>query len=144
VTDDEEDGEEESWEGIDEAGENKATATIAIAAPEGHVDEYIDEDRYATVKVEPMNLNSDDEEKDDDAASQEGSDKEDETADGDRKDGNSTKKRIWTKNKPAGSKAKPKPKKTKFRYETKSERKSNRTRQSLKNKAAARSRKGED
>lgn len=145
--DDEED--EEAWEGIDGDVERGSVAAKPGGPIEGHEDEYVDEDRYTTVTVEPMTLQSDEEQEDekDDGLEVEGGDgnaitsKDGSNADGRQADG-SKKKRVWTKTKPPSDKKKPK--KTKFRYESKADRKSIRTRQSLKNKAAARARKGED
>lgn len=137
--DDDDDEDEDAWEGFEAVGDAQSSEQAADVA---HEDEYIDEDRYTTVTVEPMALGSDEEEEEGDE------DSDDEEASGTKKaDGTvsgadaTKKKRIWTKNKPATDKKKVK--KKKFRYETKAERKSDRTRQRLKNKAAARARKGE-
>jgi ribosomal RNA-processing protein 17 len=130
----EEDDEEVEWGGLDGGAEARPTKpTIPM---EGQEDEYVDEDRYTTVTVEPMSVHDNNDAKEDvdpeDAVpAQEGTE-----------DDGKKKKRIWTKEKPPSDKKK-KPKKAKFRYESKADRKSIRTKQSLKNKAQARARKGE-
>lgn len=144
--DDDEDG--DVWGGL---GDEESAH---IAEVEGREDEYIDEDKYTTVTVEPMALRSDEEVESDE--NEEAEDEENATEEGDAKakpkskannadpdvDG-VKKKRIWTKEKPEkpDKKKAPKPKKSKFRYETKSERKNNKNKARLKNKAKAMERK---
>ncbi|KAF2435047.1 hypothetical protein EJ08DRAFT_645967 [Tothia fuscella] len=104
--------------------------------------EYIDEDAYATVTVEAVDIdrdgfityNSDDDDDEDDEentvrrAEREKLESEKLAGEG--------KKRIWTKEKPKKVHKK-KEKKTKFRYETKTERKITRAKERSKNSAQA-------
>jgi len=108
-----------------------------------HEEEYVDEDRFTTVTVEPLKMDGDEEdagsegEGDLDGAARVGTGKVGGKSGraSDIRDG----KRAWTKEKPDTSK--PKKKKKKFRYESKVERKMTRTAQKSKNSAAAKARK---
>lgn len=114
-----------------------------------HEDEYVDEEKYTTVTVEPMDDSVGMEDK-----VGEGSESEDrgDSAKGDGKgkvratareivmpDGTIKKKRIWTKDKPTATRQKKK-KVKKFRYESKVERKATRSKQRAKNNDAAKTR----
>lgn len=97
--------------------------------------EYVDEDKYTTVTIEPMRLSSDDEHNEEAGRPlAPGTSAVTGTA-----DTSGSKKRVWTKEKP--SSGNPKKRKKKFRYENKVERKANRMHQRAKNGAAAKARK---
>ncbi|KAF2237582.1 hypothetical protein EV356DRAFT_510526 [Viridothelium virens] len=113
------------------------------------VDEYIDEDKYATVTVESVHVAKDglhvameendgdnDDDEDDQVAD---SDPEEKDRERDTSNGKLQKKRIWTKEKPAGNKPK---KRKKFRYESAAERKVTRQKQKARNSKAAKARRG--
>ena len=142
---DEEDGEavegnvdEDEWEGFEE-----------IPVPQiDRLDEYIDEDRYAEVTVEEVDISREGLVKaghsngihiirdgEDDSAGE----LDDKVAAGGHANG-VKKKREWTKEKPTS--AKPKKKRKKFRYETKEERKITRFKERSKNRARAKARRG--
>jgi ribosomal RNA-processing protein 17 len=112
-------GQDEEWEGIEE-GEPE------VAQDE----EYVDEEKYTTVTVEPM---KDPREESEDDAGPKTTPHEGKTANGGSK---APKKRIWNKEDKAKSK-----KKT-FRYESKAERSVTRQKQKSKNHAAKIRRKG--
>lgn len=101
---------------------------------DGREDEYVDEDKYTTVTVEAMGESSGDEDVQEAGVKKAEPEKVDEQA------AKTTKKRPWTKEKPAGDKKKPKQKKRQFRYESKSERKETRNKQKAKNAKAAKAR----
>lgn len=108
--------------------------------PERREDEYIDEEKYTTVTVEPMEESQGGEESDasDEAEGKDGA--EASKAGNDERDAKDTvvpKKRIWTKKPQHG---KPRKRRKKFRYETKIERKAGRSKQKAKNTAAAKAR----
>ncbi|TKA60100.1 hypothetical protein B0A49_08100 [Cryomyces minteri] len=119
----------EEWTGIEEPPEINRE------------DEYVDEDRYTTVTVETMDVSRESLQKPEE---EERGGEIPGVADGVAKpsavNGRTTKKRIWTKDKPAD--AKQKPKKKKFRYESKAERKTTRQKQKSKGSAAAKIRRG--
>lgn len=135
-------------------GTDNEEETAHVEALEGHEDEYIDEDKFTTVTVEPMALRSDEEEEEEESEEDEeitedgvevhsgtmtAKPKSKSTVNGDPDIAGEKKKRIWTKEKPEKTdktKAK-KVKKSKFRYESKSERKNNKNKARLKNKARA-------
>ncbi|KAI9693948.1 MAG: hypothetical protein M1822_003219 [Bathelium mastoideum] len=105
------------------------------------VDEYIDEDKYALVTVESVDVAKDglhvtaeDDEEDDQSAS----DAENQNTNQVTVNGRPEKKRVWTKERPAGKK----PKKRKFRYESLAERKVERQKQKARNAKAAKVRRG--
>lgn len=134
-----EDESEEQWNGLSED-----------AVDNGQDEEYVDEDQYATVTVEAVDItrdgfvahgNSDEEdEEDDDGETME------KTRDGAEKAKLGTeatgqsKKKLWTKNRPVSDKSKRK-KKRNFKYEGKEDRKLNRARERSKHKAQASARK---
>lgn len=128
-----------------EAGDDDASATFEGFAEaeekdgeavDGQEDEYVDEDKYTTVTVEAMGESSEDDDQDEskDAAAKKAEPERADLAAG------KTKKRPWTKEKPAGEKKKPKQKKRQFRYESKTERKETRNKQKAKNAKAAKAR----
>lgn len=110
--------------------------------------EYIDEDAYATVTVEAVDI-------DKDGFTTHNSDSEEEeeedvkaviaaaaTTEASSKLSGEGKKRVWTKDKPLGLRRPSKKKREKkFRYESKTERKVNRDKQRVKNRAQAQVRK---
>ncbi|KAL9096193.1 MAG: hypothetical protein Q9165_001716 [Trypethelium subeluteriae] len=130
------DGREE-WEGFEEPLEIN------------RVDEYIDEDKYATVTVESVNVSKDGlhvamEENDgasddDDNDHVVESDAEEKDRGRDSSNGKTQKKRIWTKEKPAGNKPK---KRKKFRYEGAAERKAAMQKQKARSSKTAKARRG--
>lgn len=145
--DNEDDEGGDAWNGLAEEEESAHVAEV-----EGREDEYIDEDKYTTVTVEPMALRSDEEvetdgdEEDDEEDEEEGASttkRKPQTATTNPDTDEMKKKRIWTKEKPEkpDKKKVKKPKKSKFRYESKSERKNNKNKARLKNKAKAMERK---
>jgi ribosomal RNA-processing protein 17 len=134
--DGEEDDEEVEWGGVS-GDEGPELTKSTIPMEEGQEDEYVDEDRYTTVTVEPMSVHDND-----DTTKGDGEEEGEKPAEDAPEDDGKKKKRIWTKEKPPSDKKK-KPKTKKFRYESKADRKTIRTKQSLKNKAQARARKGE-
>lgn len=126
-----EDSDESSDDGEDGDVETE-TADLPMDDIEGRQDEYIDEEKYTTVTIEPMKLSDEEESSADEADGDDGEASRTPT------EGLKKEKRVWTKDKPAGSK--PKKKKKKFRYESKVERKATRSKQATKNSAAARAR----
>lgn len=142
---------EETDAGLGEQDEDAKEATDVVTVGKdldtAREEEYIDEDKYTTVTVEPMNLSGseDDAASDDDAAAPEDAEDKSKTTATSKKTRQSNigkdGKRIWTKEKPDTGKAKKKRKK--FRYESKIERKLNRTKLAVKNSAAAKARRGE-
>jgi len=118
-------GKQEEWEGIDE---NESVA---------QEDEYVDEDKYTTVTVEPMGGMSEEDEDQDTRHSTQAA------AHGDKGTAGVTKKRPWSKSaSDANGVSKPKPKKKKFRYESKAERAMTRKKQKSKSHAAKAKREG--
>lgn len=101
----------EEWDGIEEQAQEQAAKTDIV----DYEDEYVDEDRYTTVKVEAITVTRDGLEKlhqdSDEEANSEDKKKEDETADDAAA---AAKKKAY----------KDRPKKPKFRYESKLERQS--------------------
>jgi ribosomal RNA-processing protein 17 len=124
-----ESGEDVAWEGFEEEA----------PPPISKVDEYIDEDKYATVTVESVDITRDGfktgTSEDEDARRSSGD--EGEQVKG-KTDGPPTVKKKWTKEYPRSNKSKKK-KKT-FRYESKEERKANRMKERTKNRAQAQAR----
>jgi ribosomal RNA-processing protein 17 len=131
-TEDEEEEEEDEWAGIEEDGNDGESAK---AGEDGVLvdgeDEYVDEDKYTTVTVEPMALSSADEEEGDEHEADGVTEKKSQAQDSD----GASKKRIWSKDKPTDG-SKPRKKKRQFRYETKAERQVTRNEQKRKSKAA--------
>jgi len=125
----------------DESGEsdNKTDKEAKLkrdALDRSREEEYIDEDRYTTVTVEPMRLSGDEDEislDEDNTTVEEG------TANKQSEDG-MKKKRVWTKKKPDDGKGNWK--KKKFKYESPVERKLARTKAKTRNSAAAKARRG--
>ncbi|QDS72819.1 hypothetical protein FKW77_006760 [Venturia effusa] len=119
--------------------------------PTLHDAEYIDEDAYATVTVETVDItkdgfeahNSDEEEEEEESKPAIGATGT--IAGGAAEAGKLSgagKKRVWTKDKPLGLRRPSKKKREKkFRYESKTERKVNREKQRVKNKTQAAARK---
>lgn len=143
------DGEDEEEGQDDEA--NRVIGDVEGSKTEvpKHEDEYVDEEKYTTVTIEPMDA-SDAEEDDEDDNDSDGVSKDETKADGKPKvrptvkevkmpDGTVKEKRIWTKEKPTGPKQKKK-KVKKFRYESKVERKATRSKQRARNNDAAKTR----
>ncbi|KAB8337104.1 hypothetical protein FH972_021408 [Carpinus fangiana] len=124
--------EDEGWGGVESGGEG------GEGQEEGDEDEveYIDEDKFTTVTVRPL----------------EGSDGEDDgggggaeaAQNGHQDEAKTGKKRVWTHDKPKGIDKKKtlKKKKKAFRYEAPAERKAARGKQAKRNSEAARERKG--
>jgi len=99
-------------------------------------EEYIDEDRYTTVTVEPMRLSEDE----DAFSAGEEDTLEKKEAKGKQHEDSVKKKRVWTKKKPDDAKGNHK--KKKFKYESPVERKLARTKAKTRNSAAAKARRG--
>ncbi|KAI9833452.1 MAG: hypothetical protein M1819_003610 [Sarea resinae] len=120
------------------SSENEEWGGFEEPPPVDHEAEYIDEDRYTTVTVEEMDLSKEglhqDERKAEEAGDEDGKTK---VADGSSKAENTTKKRIWSKDRPD----KPKKKKKKFRYESKADRKVTRRKERAGGRAQAKARK---
>jgi len=131
-----EETEDESHDDEDEA-ENKEEH-VATTSLDPRDEEYIDEDRYTTVTVEPMRFSDDERNASDDdrsaKAKQEALAKQSE-------DTLPKKKRVWTREKPDDARAKKK--KKKFKYESPVERKLARTKAKTRNSAAAKARRGD-
>ncbi|EMC91288.1 hypothetical protein BAUCODRAFT_57460, partial [Baudoinia panamericana UAMH 10762] len=117
------DGAGGEWQGLGE----RPTADVAQED-----EEYVDEDKYTTVTVEPMNNFNDEEDEDRDAA------KEYAQLPPEDPNRSAKKKRVWAKDRPADGKARPK--KHKFRYESKAERQETRRKQKVKRSKAAKAR----
>ena len=121
----------EEWQGFEEAVEVN------------RVDEYVDEDKYAVVTVEAVDVSKDGlhatAEGKDSKTNQSGSDTDSRISDQDISNGKQQKKRKWTKEKPGDAKPK---KRKKFRYESAAERKEARQKQKAKNAKAAKARRG--
>lgn len=108
------------------------------------VDEYIDEDKYAMVTVESVDVSKDGlhatvDEEEAAADGTQSSDGKEKVSSNDISIGKQPKKGVWTKEKPGGKKSK---KKKKFRYESVAERKAARQKQKAKNVKAAKARRG--
>jgi ribosomal RNA-processing protein 17 len=111
--------------------------------------EYIDEDQYATVTVEAVDISKDgftvhneDESEEEDVAEVVAAAVKDVTVAEAAKLSGEGKKRVWSKDKPLGlRKPSKKKREKKFRYESKTERKVNRDKQRVKNRAQAQVRK---
>ncbi|TID27693.1 hypothetical protein E2P81_ATG00450 [Venturia nashicola] len=129
--------------------DNEEWTGIADPKPTLHDAEYIDEDAYATVTVESVDITKDGFE----AHNSESSESEEEnpaevvatavasTTEAGKLSGEG-KKRVWTKDKPLGLRRPSKKKREKkFRYESKTERRVNRDKQRVKNKTQAAARK---
>lgn len=99
-------------------------------------EEYIDEDRYTTVTVEPMGEEVEDGEEEQEEKNVRPTEEHDASV---QKDGENLKKRPWAKGKDGDKKFK----KKKFRYETKAERAFTRQKQKSKNRVAKARRKGD-
>jgi ribosomal RNA-processing protein 17 len=110
--------------------------------------EYIDEDQYATVTVESVDISKDgfvvqneEESEEEDVDNVVAAAVANVTAEASKLSGEG-KKRVWTKDKPLGLRRPSKKKREKkFRYESKTERKVNRDKQRVKNRAQAQVRK---
>jgi ribosomal RNA-processing protein 17 len=134
-SEEEEEGAEEQWVGFEEE-----------TPVNGKDAEYVDEDQYATVTVEAVEItrdgfvahhNSDEESAHDEGGVTAGEEAvEAKASTSDVKGG----KKPWSKTRPAGDKSKRK-KKRNFKYESKEDRKLNRTRERSKQKAHAIARK---
>ncbi|KAF5523438.1 Ribosomal RNA-processing protein 17 [Colletotrichum aenigma] len=98
----------EEWDGIEDQGKEQAAQTDIV----DYEDEYIDEDRYTTVKVEAI------------AVTRDGLEKLNQDSDEEANDENKDKTENPAADKPAAKKKtfKDRPKKPKFRYESKLER----------------------
>lgn len=124
---------EEEWNGVAEPEPEDVT----------HEDEYMDGDRQTTVTVEEVDITKQGLQKKV-AQESESSEVEDSEAEVDHEGAQkdeptkppTKQKRVWTKEKPSGSKRK----KKKFRYETKAERKLTRMKERSGNKAKAKAR----
>lgn len=139
-------------EGIDgtaqdgDEGQQAEWAGIADPVDVRREEEYIDEDKYATVTIEPVSITKDgfeairgpDEDDDQDEAGDDTDSGGSQEADSNGVRRDASGKRIWTKEKPKSTQ--PKRKKKKFRYETYSERKFQRTKEKSKRVARAISR----
>ena len=130
-------------ESSDEDG-GEVAADDVPAEPLDTEDEYVDEDKHTTIRIEEVSVTRDGLEK---AADEDLEDDHD--APGEGQTGTETKalgggrpaskaKRIWTKERPGG----PKKKRKSFRYESKAERKVTRLKERSKNKRQAKERKG--
>ena len=131
----EEEGEDAKWEGCEDP-----------PAPVGQDEEYVDEDQYATVTVEAVDITRDgfvvqrdsESEKEDDGPGP------DEAADSTESPGGKLsgqgKKRAWVKERPTDGKPKMKRKRN-FSYENKAERKQSRAKERSKGRAQAAARK---
>lgn len=117
--------------------------------PIDHEAEYIDEDKYTTVRVEAMDVTREGLFKAQQSAEEDG----EQNADAPEENGQQTadiseeptseKKRTWTKDKPKDGAHKIKKKKRNFRYESKAERKVTRSKERSKNHKQARERRSE-
>ncbi|KAF4824382.1 Ribosomal RNA-processing protein 17 [Colletotrichum siamense] len=98
----------EEWDGIEDKGKEQAAQTDIV----DYEDEYIDEDRYTTVKVEAI------------AVTRDGLEKLNQDSDEEANDEDKDKTENPAADKPAAKKKtfKDRPKKPKFRYESKLER----------------------
>ena len=138
---DDDDGQEVEVDGEDGVEVQKPSVEDAR-----HEDEYIDEDKYTTVTVEPMEGSEVEDNAHDSAESNDGTPLKGKKLgqqtirDVVLPDGTIKKKRIWTKDKPSTSKVKKKAKPKKFRYESKVERRATKAKQSARNNEAARAR----
>ena len=139
-----EEEDEDGKDGAEADGEGNPEVQHEVVEDARHEDEYIDEDKYTTVTVEPMEGSENDES---DSAASEDEDRADSrkvkkatTRDVVLPDGTVKKKRIWTKEKPSTSKVKKKEKPKKFRYESKVERRATKAKQSARNSSAAKAR----
>ncbi|KAF2842876.1 hypothetical protein M501DRAFT_1012265 [Patellaria atrata CBS 101060] len=137
VEDEEEDEEEEGGDGEEWDG---------FQEPEivDREEEYVDEDKFATVTIEAVDITREGFRKVGNGGDGE-DDTEDEDEDGipkttEKGDKASGKKREWTKERPKAEK--PKMKKKKFRYESKAERQVTRFKQREKNRKQAQARRG--
>lgn len=132
--------------------DNEEWTGISDPKPTLHDAEYIDEDAYATVTVESVDITKDGfEAHNSDSSAEEEDDEEKVVAaaaasttaatDAGKLSGEG-KKRVWTKDKPLGLRRPSKKKREKkFRYESKTERRVNRDKQRVKNKTQAAARK---
>jgi ribosomal RNA-processing protein 17 len=126
------------WDGITP---NPAASLVAAIREEDAEAEYIDEDRYTTVTVEPMKLSSDEEEEDEevDYAALDAAKASELHAK------RNIKGKPWLKRDAEGNVVKAnKVKKKKFRYESKAERAVTARKQRSKNAKAAKSRRDAD
>lgn len=117
----------EEWDGFDEP--------LAVHRE----DEYIDEDKYTTVTVESVDISKDGFHRvGNEGASENSSDEQPNHKAATNSPEPTSKRRVWTKEKPVN--AKPKKKKKKFRYEGKAERKVTRTKERSKSRDQAKAR----
>ncbi|KAI9728990.1 MAG: hypothetical protein M1828_000075 [Chrysothrix sp. TS-e1954] len=125
----------EQQEKTDTEGPEETTAGVngVVAQDPRREDEYVDEEKYTTVTIKPMDESG----SEDENASRSSSEGESHAKEQDQGVSTATKKRVWTKERPA--KDKPNKKRKKFRYETKAERKVTRAHEK-KNSAASRAR----
>lgn len=128
-SDEEPEGEKPSKEDDDASQVDEQDA----ASTSGREDEYIDEDKYTEVTIEPMSKRNDR----GDTSEHEGEDDR-KASNSDRANSTDKSKRVWTKDKPDSKKVKTK--KKKFRYESKTERKTTKLHQKAKNAKAAQAR----
>ena len=134
-----EEEEEEGWTGIEEDSNDKPAED----------DEYVDEDQYATVTVEAVDITRDgfvthgdsDDEEEEEAGSVQAEDKVEEVVAAEKPGNSKSKRRPWSKEKPGDSIKSKRKKSRNFKYESKEERKLNRTRDRAKRKAHAVARK---
>ncbi|KAI8282034.1 Ribosomal RNA-processing protein 17 [Colletotrichum sp. SAR11_240] len=98
----------EEWDGIEDQGKEQAAQTDIV----DYEDEYIDEDRYTTVKVEAIAVTRDGLEKLNQDSDEEADDEDKDKTENAAVDKPATKKKTF----------KDRPKKPKFRYESKLER----------------------
>jgi ribosomal RNA-processing protein 17 len=142
--------EDEDGEGNEESGgdgEFEGFEDPAGLEQIDRMDEYIDEEKYAQVTVEDVDVSREGLVKarmSNGVDAESGEDEEDsggqEGEKANTKQVNGSRKRVWTKEKPKA--AKPKKKRKKFRYENKDERKLTRMKERSRNKAQAMARRG--
>ncbi|KIW62090.1 hypothetical protein PV05_02141 [Exophiala xenobiotica] len=132
-----------SEHGVDGTGSADEWSGISDSepAPVDHEAEYIDEDKYTTVTVEAMDVSREGLFKAEQARDSENPQEEEGGAEAEPENLSEKKKRKWTQEKPKGSVDKPKRKKKRnFRYESKVERKTARSKEKAKNRKQARER----
>ena len=124
--------------------EEKTPAVNVTVEPLDTEDEYEDEDKHTTVRIEEVSVTRDGLEKAGDEDSERDKDalgdgmNRPESKDAGSGNAASQTKRIWSKERPR----EPKKKKKSFRYESKAERRVTRTKERSKNKRQAKERKG--
>jgi ribosomal RNA-processing protein 17 len=133
-----------SENGVDgtESADEWSGISDAEPAPVDHEAEYIDEDKYTTVTVEAMDVSREGLFKAEQAKDSENPQQEEEGgAEAEPESLSEKKKRKWTQAKPKDSADKPKRKKKRnFRYESKVDRKTARSKQKAKSSKQARER----